>query len=1429
MKIQLRNKFVFLFVSMVIAALTTFFVGINTETAFASTSSSETCVTYGSYSTGGDFVEGSPSNFSVVMWSRVGNGTNKTIYNDQVLNWDYVCIVINVSAITEHDRFTLTQNGNVLVNTNLSGNSSRILFEGILSDGDYELTYIGSYRVSIFSDETCFTYKYRFSIDKTAPTYTLEAGDISVGSESFVNEQITYSVYDNRPYAIYYKKPGNSSYSKSYNDYYIVSATEQNNGRWYFYAEDWYSNYTTVVNVYLDTVAPIGSVISDGETIENGGYVSASFSYSATDEGGVSALQYKLPHSDTWLNYDSGFVVSGDYGVYTFRATDKAGNVSEEYSVYYDMTAPNGKLYGGTSVKSSGDYTNAQYIKYVVGDSETGVQGCYVKMPGNSYYSTYASGMQLTANGTYYFYSVDKAGNESETVSITLDNVCPTGTVYGNSGISLNPDISLSSGESVIPNGNSTNAEYITFVPYDGSGIVQAYVLLPNTTQYSTYSSGDKLYDEGEYSFYSVDKAGNVSETYIVTVNRGIPAAQLYVDDEPVGNNSYTNGAHIKFVCDADCYVKLPDSFDFSEYMSGVEYHKPGQYMFFGADNAGNFTEMFTITIDRTVKSVKVTNVHNGVTDGDVTITWEDEDPEVYAPISEVTVNGVRYTKGEVIYTINTGVYSISCIDAAGNVYNTQFVSTKRNVLTNTLKQEYYEACDAEDRYFAFATYEAAVNFAFQRETSYVSVEEWHNVSWDTGIAMDEKDSVNAANGQYYIYKKEGDPRKTVAYFTINRLHEVMYEYAREDVNMYYYWEKTPNNIADNEDLTYQTDFENYVSTKISLTDKTGWKIDGVSKAGMEFSGEGTHVLTVFDNWGNECDYSVNVVGRAPEIIYSVGNGAGNTVTFNRTYYFKDGVTVSINDGIDALSMFVVYNEYGKVLSYNKLGETFSITESGKYTVRSVNHYGFSDNFEIIISKDAPKISIDETENKQLRIRITESRDFDSHIQMLEIYKSLDGGNTWTLLSQDDYGNVVSIGYYEYRFRTSGLYKAVVTDEFRTGIDAVTSEFDYMQKEPEGTLAGVSDGGYTSGDVSFTWQDEAITVLKKDGMVIGYRSGDAITENGNYVLSFENYDGYRKTYSFVIDNDMPTLYIDGAENGGIVNTDVKVFSGEEGLSIEMFVNGETAGEYVSGTLLTENGRYRFIATDDAGNVSEVEFTIDKEVMISVSVNDKGIANSVNVTLNEDASIMLMKDGIETVFVSGRILSDVGHYSLTATDTVGNEYSISFDIIGRYFTRFEHNFDDTPGFERVTVNGADKRLNYGTLELFDEGTYDVEVYVAGMPYGFTVTVDNASPSLLISGVENGGTTTGEVILSDLSETAEVTVCLNGEEIRYELGDKLSAVGSYTVSVKDKSGNVTEYSFNVVKDTNGNVTVYVIIAVLLIAGVGVIAFLKKKKVF
>ena len=56
-----------------------------------------------------------------------------------------------------------------------------------------------------------------------------------------------------------------------------------------------------------------------------------------------------------------------------------------------------------------------------------------------------------------------------------------------------------------------------------------------------------------------------------------------------------------------------------------------------------------------------------------------------------------------------------------------------------------------------------------------------------------------------------------------------------------------------------------------------------------------------------------------------------------------------------------------------------------------------------------------------------------------------------------------------------------VTDEFRTGIDTVTAQLDYVQRNPEGTLIGVDNNGHTNGTVKFEWTDEAIVVLTKDG------------------------------------------------------------------------------------------------------------------------------------------------------------------------------------------------------------------------------------------------------------------------------------------------------------------------------------------------------------
>ena len=129
----------------------------------------------------------------------------------------------------------------------------------------------------------------------------------------------------------------------------------------------------------------------------------------------------------------------------------------------------------------------------------------------------------------------------------------------------------------------------------------------------------------------------------------------------------------------------------------------------------------------------------------------------------------------------------------------------------------------------------------------------------------------------------------------------------------------------------------------------------------------------------------------------------------------------------------------------------------------------------------------------------------------------------------------------------------------------------------------------------------------------------------------------------------------------------------------------------------------------------------------------------------------------------------------------------------------------------------------TFTLTESGVYEVSIIAGGKTQKFTVTVDATAPTLVLNGVENGGSTTDIVILSDVSEDAEVKVFLNDEEIEYTVGGELSEVGEYKVVVTDTCGNATEYTFNIEK--GANIVLWVILGIAGI-GVGVFFFIKKK---
>lgn len=1243
-----------------------------------------------------------------------------------------------------------------------------------------QLTAEGTYYFYCVDNSGNQSTTVSITLDKTVPTGTLYGGTSTKSSGSYTNASyVKYTASDSLSgvNACYVKMPGASSYTS-----YSSGTQLATQGTYYFYCVDKAGNSSSVVSITLDTTKPTGTLYGGTSSISSGTHTKASYvKYVPSDNIALNAIYVKKPGSSSYVAYTSGTQLT-DQGVYSFYCTDKAGNTSATVTVTLDRTAPVGTVYGGTTSKTSGSYTNASYVKYTATDSLSSAITYYVKMPGATSYTTYASGTQLATEGTYSFYSVDKAGNQSSVSTITLDVTKPTGKLYG--------------GSTLLSSGDSTNASSVKFVPSDNIALNTIFVKAPGATSYAAYTSGKELTAEGVYSFYAVDKAGNQSATYTVTVNRQIPSAQLYVDDKAVGNGTYTNGDYIKFVCGETCYVKAPGSTSFTAYTSGAELNKSGKYVFYGEDEAGNSTGEYTIVIDRTIKKVNISNVTNGTTDGDAVITWTNGDANTYAPITSVKVNGKAITNGATVHTIETGTYKVTVLDAAGNTWETEFTSTKDNIPTVTLQKEYYEVHDANGDIFAFDSYESALEFAIKRENSLVRKGTWSSISWDTGIAMDEKDSVNAVNGEYFIYKKSGNADEEVAYFTTERLDEVIAEYAKVGIKSYYYWQKEPAVIADGENLYSYSDGTTILANSIELGADIGVLIDGEVYVGASIETEGKHVITVFDDFGNTREYTMIVVRKAPAIQYTVGEGSTNTATFERTYLFKDEVTLSIIDEIDEFAMFRVYDEDGELLAILNADETFKVTESGSYTVIAVNHAGDSETFSFKISRNAPSVSlVEDAEEKQLVITINKSEDDESHIQSIVIQKSTDNGETWVTLTEDDYGNTIVLDTLAYKFRTSGMYKVVITDEFRTGIDAISGQITYEQPIPAGDLAGVQDGGITNTDVVFTWDDEAVVTVEKNGEVIPYESGDKLTADGDYTITFENFDGHKKVYAFTIDTEEPEVEMEGADHRESVNTDVKVFYTEENLKAELFKDGKSLGEYVSGNPISADGQYRVRVVDTAGNEVSVEFTIDKTVSYDINVYDKGLSNSVVATAKEQVTVVLTKNGEVVDYKLGSEITEPADYVLELTDALNNRAQIAFKVIQPYVTEFTHNFDDIEGMGGVTVNGEDHRLNYGTLELKTDGVYEVGVTVSGKVYTFKVTVDT-KVGFSINAHDKG---LANSVTINATEDVTVTVTKNGEAINYVVGTEITEPAAYTVKVEDKLGNKSEMSFTIIVST------------------------------
>lgn len=320
-------------------------------------------------------------------------------------------------------------------------------------------------------------------------------------------------------------------------------------------------------------------------------------------------------------------------------------------------------LYGSSS-SGSGTLANGGYINSstVNIQAETGfssfglnlTNGSGAMVASNSGKSLYASSLAdgsytLTAKGsdpgwvtggrTFQSYSTTCS------FSFVVDTKAPAGIMYG--------------GSSVVGSGGKTNASYVKFTASDAqSGIKNMYVKKPGSNNYVNYASGTQLTEEGQFSFYCVDGAGNTSPTYTVFRDSTAPVLKCpTVDFYGTSGKGFTVTAS-DTASGVKLYYMSPTMSGYA-LSSGTSYtvsdsYADGKYYFYAVDDLLNRSS--AVYIELSVKAPEAEIVRSS-SDNGVYATWTDS-------TYKATLNGIPYNKGAWIR--QEGNYTLIVTNTAG-------------------------------------------------------------------------------------------------------------------------------------------------------------------------------------------------------------------------------------------------------------------------------------------------------------------------------------------------------------------------------------------------------------------------------------------------------------------------------------------------------------------------------------------------------------------------------------------------------------------------------------------------------------------------------------------------------------------------------------------------------------------------------------------
>jgi urease beta subunit len=1077
--------------------------------------------------------------------------------------------------------------------------------------------------------------------------------------------------------------------------------------------------------------------------VEDGQYYNHSVTITYDEAGGtVTATLNETPISSGHIVTDDGsyiLIVTDGIDTTTINfwidsiAPEVAGVVDGEYynttvsATFTDATATlNGILYiSATPITAEDDYIlivtdlagNVTTINFTIDTTDpivTGVvDGSYYNDPPKAAVFTettatlngaaYLSGTPITADDDYILIVTDLAGNVT-TINFTIDTTDPivTGVVDGSY--------------------------------YNDPPKAAVFTETTATLNGAAYLSGTPITADDLYTLVVTDLAGNVT-TITFTIDTTDPVVN------GVEHNQYYNtNRTITFNEGSATLNSVP-------FTSGTTVTAEGTYVLVVTDLAGNVTTI-TFTIDTT--DPVVTGVeHNQYYNTNRTITFNE---------GSATLNSVPFTSGTTVTA--EGTYVLTVTDLAGNVTTINFVIDKTApIVTGVEHNQYYNT----NRTITFNEGSATLN----------------SVLFTSGTTV-------TAEGTYVLVVTDLAGNVTTINFVIDKTAPIV---TGVEHNQYYNTNRT-----------------------ITFNEGSATLNSVLFTSGTTVTAEGTYVLIVTDLAGNVTTINF-VIDKTAPIVTGVEHNqyynTNRTITFNEgsatlnSVLFTSGTTVTaegtyvlivtdlagnvttINFVIDKTAPIVTgveHNQYynsNRTITFNEGSATLNsvsftsgttVTAEGTYVLIVTDLAGNVTTINFVIDKTAPIVTGVE------------------HNQYYNTNRTITFNEGSATLNSVLFTSGTTV-------TAEGTYVLIVTD-----LAGNVTTINFVIDKTAPIVTGVEHNQYYNTNRTITFNEGSATLNS-----VSFTSGTTVTAEGTYVLVVTDLAGNVTTINFVIDKTAPI--VTGVEHNQYYNTNRTITFNEGSATLNSV-------SFTSGTTVTAEGTYVLVVTDLAGNVTTINFVIDKSDPVVIGVVD-GMYYNTNrtITFNEGTATL---NGI--AFVSGNIVSQEGTYELIVTSLAGNVTTVNFviDKTAPLVTGVEHNMYYNTN-RTITFNEGSALLNGNTIStgtlVSQENNYTLVVTdLAGNVTTVSFVIDKTAP--LVTGVEHNQyyNTNRTVTFNEGSAT------LNN--VLFTSGTTISAEASYSLIVTDLAGNVTTVNFVIDKTapiitvetyiltpTNQNITVNV----------------------